>query len=415
MKNMTPKFQLVSATRKKLAIFQCIIGLTLLANGVAYGNDASIQNNGRFGPEPYNLELGEESPLKLVEETLTFDFGKSFTSVRVKFLFQNSTNKPIKQISAFPDLALGWQKLDEEMAALPEEERKKMAEKLDPIYYEFPYSPATDKWESFGKFSGILTDLETRVNGKTVSSNLVYGKIRTNRRGDWLPATDNIGFPMAWYLVTLNVPPNGAVILERKYKAQNTIHYAGVHANLFDYVTTTGKGWKGPIGKIVVTVNLKDDLTVDAIKWKGPGQDAWDQCMIPERKKWEIIDEKTMKLEWTNFEPTIKDGNGFIRLAWDSDWVDQNPEERAGSWTGLTFVRFLENSKGGNIRFQVEFEHYAEPFTIVLAPGVEMTSKDREALSARAVKPGTKVEFDGVRTKPREIKIGKGEQFRILQ
>lgn len=415
MKNMTPKIQMVSAVREKLTLFLCVGGLALLANGPAYGNDASIQNNGRFGPVPYNLELGEESPLKLVEESLTFDFGKSFTNVRVKFRFQNPTDKPIKQISAFPDLALGWQRLNEEMAALPKDERNKRAEKQDHLYYEFPYSPANSKWESFGKFSGILMDLETFVNGKKVDSNLVYGKIRTNEKGDWLPATDEIGFPMAWYLVTMDVPPNGQVILERKYKAQNTIHYAGIHANLFDYVTATGKGWKGPIGRLVATVNLKDGFTVDAIKWKGPGQNEWDQCMIPERKKWQIIDDKTMKLEWSNFEPTIKDGNGFIRLAWDADWVDQSPEERVGSWTDLTFVRFLENSKSGDTRCEVQFEYYPEPFTVVLRPEAEMTAKDRKAITTRSVKPGAKVEFDGIRTKPRQIEVGKGAQFKIIE
>jgi hypothetical protein len=72
----------------------------------AAANDFSL-NMCAHGPEPPDILGGQESLIRMVEEELTFHFGKWETRVHARFVFENtSADSTVRQLSGFPDVSV---------------------------------------------------------------------------------------------------------------------------------------------------------------------------------------------------------------------------------------------------------------------------------------------------------------------
>lgn len=271
---------------------------------VLQADDMTIVNNGRYGPTPLSLAQGQESKIRMASETLRFDVGKTSTTVRAKFIFENTDkNNPIRQRTGFPDQFLASNKVP-----------KSLTQKQESMLEEgFDYTPDI---ETYG-FSGRMSNMRTMVNGKFIKSDIEYGFVKPTKPGYWEPGTP-ADLPMAWHVVDISIPAGGQLVLERKYSVQNSPYVGGLGANVFDYIVHSGASWFGPIGELNAIVFLKDGLTTQDLLWPGD-VDPYTWTCLPEKSEWKIIDNTHLDLSWRNFDPEKLKGRQIIRIAtkWD--------------------------------------------------------------------------------------------------
>jgi len=256
--------------------------LILLAPAVL-ANDTALHEGGS-GPEPIGGGLkGSESVIQMVSERLTIQFGRDYTEVTARFVFKSTKkNAPARQLVGFPDLG----------AARAEAGRRKEA-----TVYE-------------GDLNGPLENLQTSINGKSVTATLRYGYIKeSNDSPGWRAgkAGDTL---MAWYAVPIVFPPDAEVVVERNYRAPN-----GSNANgqkFFEYITHTGGVWQGRIQKLVALVTLTDGLTIKDLAWKTVKTEDYLPASYPPKAEWQIQSPNQLSLTWLNFEPRAdKNRSGF--------------------------------------------------------------------------------------------------------
>jgi hypothetical protein len=257
-------------------------------------NDTAL-NEGGYGPQPVGGLHGPESIVRMKSEELQISFGRKWTEVRAKFVFQNTKkNGPAVQIVGFPDLGA---------AQLEARRRDPKGDKIFAIEQETP-------------LSGVLHGMRTFVNGKEQKSTLRCG---------WVKEVDEIDAPvekpdkdsglMAWHALEVTFPPGQDVTVERHYRTETGQQVYGIH--IFYYTTATGGVWQGTIGRLQADVTLKDGLKVSDLAWRGgqlPRIQSYESSTVtkPNRKHWQILSPTQLRLVWEDFEPrTEKDRRGF--------------------------------------------------------------------------------------------------------
>jgi hypothetical protein len=277
----------------------------------ARANDSSL-NFGAHGPEPLDLRDGRESPIRMVEEELTFRFGKWDTRVHARFVFENtSEDSTVRQLSGFPDVTI----------------------ETDPYYWAGKLdSLQIAEFDQAHRRQSPIRDMKTRLDGKSVASSMRVGFVQETLEAPWgwVAADTFTGRRVCWYIVELVIPPKGRVTLERSYRTFNG--YQGAVGAHFQYITLTGGPWQGTIGRLTANVILEDGLTVDDLVWADEERRFWSTETYPPRGLWHVEGPKRMSLTWTDFEPRLDDRRHNLGLAWQS-W---EPEDRR-RWNGEKF------------------------------------------------------------------------------
>jgi hypothetical protein len=309
-----------------------MIFLFLLMSGVSYGNDTAM-NNGIYGPEPIDMTRHHESPLRLEEEHLLFEFGEDTTWVKATFLFKNTDQqRAVTQLTGFPDT---------------------QAEKT--------------KWKDYNRYTytslGPLIDLTTTVNGKSVTSSLKYSYIYGEVDGYWIPVPKGKGDRIGWHVVTFVVPPGGDVVLERSYRVRNGVF--GTIGRSFLYVTHTGSAWKGTIGKLTLEVALKDGLKIKNLYWSDEKSDPDDWTTKPEKRQWEVLAPDTMRLVWRDFEPRKEEKKSLICLVtrYETAWMNQAKiltVEKNEDPSGYQNLQIKDLKTGQRWRLQIKKEWFSK-------------------------------------------------------
>lgn len=278
----------------------------------ALANDSSL-NPGAHGPEPLDIRDGRESLIRMVEEELTFHFGKWHTRVHARFVFENtSADSTVRQLSGFPD------------------------DSVEGVYPEVqPYRLHDWEVEEFDRrqlHSSPIADMKTRIDGKPVVSSLRFGFVTSTDEAPWgWVAADTVtGVRVRWYVVELVIPPKSRVTLERSYRARNG--HQGMVGSHFQYLTLTGGPWHGTIGRLTAHVILEDGLTVDNLVWDEGEYDPWSLVTYPPREEWRVEGRKRLSLIWTDFDPRLDVRKHQLGLAWFS----MEPED-ARAWRGERF------------------------------------------------------------------------------
>lgn len=297
-------------------------GIVMAFIGVAiptllFADDMTLVNNGGYGPAPLSIRRGQESKLRMIDESLTIAFGRRSTAVVARFRFQNTDSSAgVTQLTGFPDLSLAWEKVKE----------REIDQRSD-IRNVMPFVPANA--EGFG-FHGKLEHFETFVDGQPVPSKVEYGYVEWTSYGYWEPGTRARGGPMAWHVVTIHAPAGGAIELERRYEAQNSSYHAGVVANAFEYIVHSGASWNGTIGQLTATVTLMDGLTIDDLVWPPPSvpeEEGSPATCLPEKTGWEILGKTRLRIVWKDFDPDKDRTRQILRLASTRDSRQDPPGE----------------------------------------------------------------------------------------
>lgn len=282
-------------TRRQSAIL-----ILLIMPALSRANDFAL-NLGAHGPIPLDVRDGRESPIRLVEEQLEFRFGSSATSVRARFVFENTrSDSTVRQLSGFPDVAV---------------ERHPLAGEDDPYYAE---DMRILNWEA--PFVHPLRDMRAWIDGKPARSNVTTGYVRYNDEEPfaWLPADSVTGRFVRWHTVELVIPPKGRTVLEREYTTSNG--FDGLAGRHFHYITLTGGPWHGSIGRLKATVILQDTLTSDNLHWAEPADSDFEQVHIhPLRPEWTFEAPGRFSFTWTDFEPLRDIERQQIVLVWRPD------------------------------------------------------------------------------------------------
>ena len=132
---------------------------------------------------------------------------------------------------------------------------------------------------------------------------LQYGYIRQDQTAVWKTATPTTGVLMAWHTAWVTFPPGQPVTVERRYRVANGGSVYNV--STFQYITATGAGWRGTIGRLDADVTL-EGRTVRDLAWKpmanatSPKDQPW--C-VPNRSEWKILSPTHLHLTWKDFEP----------------------------------------------------------------------------------------------------------------
>lgn len=261
----------------------------------AIANDCGL-NYGAHGPEPLDLRDGGESLIRMVEEELTFHFGKWDTRVHARFVFENtSADSTVRQLSGFPDVMI-------------EADLWILGEKLD------PYDVAG--FDRDHRRQSPIRDMKTRLDGRPVASSVRVGFVQETLEAPWgWVAADTVtGHRVCWYIVELVIPPKGRVTLERTYKTFNG--YQGAVGSHFQYLTITGGPWQGTIGRLTANVFLEDGLTVDNLRWAEEEERFWGPLTHPPRGSWRIDSPTRLSLTWTDFDPRLDERRHHLGLAW---------------------------------------------------------------------------------------------------
>jgi hypothetical protein len=188
----------------------------------ALANDSGL-NFGAHGPEPLDIRDGRESLIRMVEEELTFRFGKWDTRVNARFVFENtSEDSTVRQLSGFPDVTI-------------ESDHWLFDERLDPLEIA--------RFDQAYRRQSPIRDMKTRLDGRPVDSNVRLGFVQESLEAPfgWVAADTLTGQRVCWYIVELVIPPKGRVTLERNYKTSNG--YQGAVGAHFQYITLTGGPW----------------------------------------------------------------------------------------------------------------------------------------------------------------------------
>lgn len=282
----------------------CLLVLTaLLALAaqprLAIAND-SVMNHGADGIQPLDARLGLESPLRLVEEELTFRFGRWRTSVVARFVFENTrADSTVRELSGFPDVHGS----------------------VEDTWSGPVYKPGEAAVFDRENRRNPLRDMVTRIDGRRVKSDVRFGFVAVVPEsggaytGIWVPVDSISGDRVRWYVVELVVPPRGRVTLERRYNVRNGTQMPdGAH---FSYYTVTGGGWQGTIGRLRATLLLVDDLTPEHV-WR-PFLDLPDSLLGDQAsdKDWRIVAPGRMELEWTDFDPWRDESKRLLEFAWE--------------------------------------------------------------------------------------------------
>jgi len=262
------------------------------------GNDTSL-HDGRFGPESLDTPAAGESPVRMVAEHIQVEFGYQYTSVHCTFTFRNTLKDlTVQQLVGFPDTG----------AAQDEVKRR------DPAHADVVGEMAN---------TSRLKDLKTRINGKSVKSELKYEEVPSGhgRRGDttvWLWGRNSHGV-RAWHTVRVDFPVGQDVTVEREYRVQNGASALGVA--FFDYTTATGGVWHGTIGRLQADITLRDGATVKNLIWPGAKRHGEaipaEYCTSPGRRAWKVIDPTHIRLTWQDFEPRTEENHRGFRLSRD--------------------------------------------------------------------------------------------------
>jgi hypothetical protein len=263
----------------------------------ALANDSSL-NFGAHGPEPLDIRDGRESLIRMVEEELTFHFGKWDTRVHVRFVFENtSADSTVRQLSGFPDVTV------EADPPWPDA-------KLDPFHIA--------RFDHEYRRQSPIRGMKTRLDGRPVASIVRVGFVHETWEAPWgwVAADTLTGRRVCWYVVELVIPPKGRVALERSYKTFNG--FAGAVGAHFQYITLTGGPWQGTIGRLTAHVILEDGLTVDDLLWADEERRSWSTETSPPRSLWQVEGPKRMSLTWNDFDPRLDDRRHHIGLAWFS-------------------------------------------------------------------------------------------------
>ena len=257
-----------------------LLAVLVAASRGLLANDTSL-HDGRFGPAPL---CGRESPVRMVAEHIEVEFGYRESAVHCTFTFRNTRKKgTVDELVGFPDVG-----------AATDELVRRHPENKD-LIREFVNT-------------GRLREMVTLVNGAPVKSEVKLEELKEgDARGStavWMP--DQAHGLRAWHAVRATFPAGRDVTVERLYKVQNGTTALGVC--FFNYTTATGAPWHGTIGRMQADVTLRDDdLTIDKLVWPGtpklakhllPTMGTW-----PPRADWRVIDDRHMRLVWTDFEP----------------------------------------------------------------------------------------------------------------
>jgi hypothetical protein len=284
MKNGAEKMGLILSARI-WAVLACVA----LAIGHVRADDSAM-NEGAYGPEPVGDISGTESVIAMTSETLEIAFGRQFTDVTARFTFRSSKKEGVaRQLVGFPDVG----------AAVAESARR---------------SPKGDApWINEDNVVGPLKDLKTFVDGRQVKSEKQFGYVKTGAPDSdepwWKAGTPKDGTLMAWHVMWVEFPPGRDVTIERRYRTPNGAQVAGegTQSMFFTYIVATGGSWKGPIGRLVADVTLKDGLTVADIAWRKDA-DELSPTSSPPRDKWQALSPTNLRLDWRNFEPRTDTG-----------------------------------------------------------------------------------------------------------
>ena len=263
----------------------------------AFGNDTSL-HDGRFGPVPFDVAMGGESPVRMVEEHIEVGFGYQFSDVHCTFTFQNTTKEKVVQLVGFPDVG----------AAVDEVVRRERDKEYASVIGERVNT-------------SVIKGMVTRVDGEVVKAKLRFGEVKPGENGDGTTVWDFYGKRgvRAWYVMEVNFPPGKAVKVERTYRVKNGASALGVA--FFEYTTATGGVWKGTIGRLQVDVTLRDEgMKVKDLVWPGTKLNDVDTlegelvrfATQPGRSAWKVVDDTHLRLVWRDFEPrTEKNHRGF--------------------------------------------------------------------------------------------------------
>ncbi|MBK7670543.1 MAG: hypothetical protein IPJ24_03980 [bacterium] len=275
--------------------------LSSLAANPCPAND-TVMNQGAGGLEPLDVRSGRESPIRLVDEELTFRFGKWRTSVKARFVFENTrTDSTVRQLSGFPDV---HDNVEGSWAGAKYEPR-------DVAEFDTRYRVSE------------LRDMKTRIDGRRVSSQVRYGYIdeipesESKFDGAWVPVDSISGVRVRWYVVELVIPPRGRVTLERSYNVRNGVLWPeGGH---FQYHLSTGGAWHGTIGRMRATLILEDGLTSSHMVVPWPDEPAAPDSLslYHNEREWRYIASDRLTLEWTDFDPWREPRKRSLNFQWE--------------------------------------------------------------------------------------------------
>lgn len=253
----------------------------------ASANDFAL-NEGAFGLQPLDVTQGQESPLRLIAESLDVRFGVHESEVRARFWLHNTrTDSAVDQLTGFPDISLGEGKHRGDYRMVLEESGQ----------FGIPHT------------RGPLKDMETFIDGHPVETRWRIGYVHSADTNTgwfaWVPADSLSGRRVGWHVTRIHVPPNDTIVLERRYRTENGND--GLIGEHFFYITQTGGAWAGTIGQLVADVHLVDSLTIDDLDW---GPRDWPRTIMkPPRSEWEIVSPTHFRLVWTDFEPARDRGH----------------------------------------------------------------------------------------------------------
>lgn len=275
--------------------------LSALAANLCPAND-TVMNQGAGGLEPLDVRSGRESPIRLVDEELTFRFGKWRTSVKARFVFENTrTDSTVRQLSGFPDIH----------------------EAVEGSWAGAKYTPLeTAQFDSLNRVSE-LRDMVTRIDGRRVRSQVRYGYIgeipesEPEFAGNWVPVDSVSGMRIRWYVVELVIPPAGRVTLDRSYNVRNGLQWSdGGH---FTYYLSTGGAWHGTIGRMRATLILTDGLTAAHMVMPWPDEPAAPDSLslYQNEREWRYVAPDRLTLEWTDFDPWRDPRKRELNFQWE--------------------------------------------------------------------------------------------------
>jgi hypothetical protein len=254
--------------------------------------DDTVVNDGGNGPEPLNVEAGQEGPVQMVSEELEFHFNSKRTTVIARFHFLNTTKPKLHLTIGFPD-------------------------------------PGAVLHGDGAAFQPALEDLKTFVDGIERPSKVEYGWVRWgDNHAGWIPAKDQLhgGFQMAWHTLDLFFPFQQETVVERRYTSKDGNRNDGFY--FFEYIVHTGSAWKGNIGKLTARVIMDGGVTVDDLRWIPSNENRSDGLvMLPKKSEWKIVSPTEMTLEWNDFKPSKDPGKRYVRLITRDKERDREWEE----------------------------------------------------------------------------------------
>jgi len=250
-----------------------------------FANDTMI-NSGAHGPAPLGEFEGDESVIRMVEESIHIRFGKEESEVTCRFTFRSGKKEgDAKQVVGFPDF------IDTE----------------------------TD--------TGSIREMQTFIDGRKVEAKKQRGWFYAD---EWSTPKSGLGespteLPAEsvtkadFYSVDVVFPAGKDVIIERRYVASNGGNT--MNNTTFGYTTHTGAVWQGSIGKAEFRVTLDgwtvDDLAFEDGKQKRKPREQFGPWCAPNLVEWKVVSPTELAMTWKDFEPAVhKTRRGLLLSTW---------------------------------------------------------------------------------------------------